>query len=67
LMWVHPFTAGGLDRVDVGDGLFVHWLMGMPITEAERIWLETNGYDAFIAKLENGGVNYTDLRRDSLV
>ena len=67
LMWVHPFTAGGLDRVDVGDGLFVHWLMGMPITEAERIWLEANGYDAFIAKLENGGVNYTDLRRDSLV
>lgn len=67
LMWVHPFTAGGLDRVDVGDGFFVHWLMGMPITDAERIWLETNGYDAFIAKLENGGVNYTDLRRDSLV
>lgn len=60
LMWVHPFTAGGLDRVDVGDGLFVHWLMGMPITDAERIWLEANGYDAFIAKLENGEVNYTD-------
>ncbi len=66
LMWVHPFTAQGLDRVEV-DELRVHWLMGMPITEAERVWLEANGFDAFVDLLDAGKVNYSDLRRPSVV
>ena len=66
LMWCHPFTTPQLDRVEIGD-LKVHWLLGVPITEAERQWLEVNGFDDFVDLLDAKAVNYTDLQRPSAV
>ena len=66
LMWCHPFTTPQLDQVDIGD-MKVHWLLGVPITEAERQWLEANGFDAFVELLDAKAVNYTDLQRPSVV
>ena len=65
LMWCHPFTTPQLDQVDIGD-MKVHWLLGVPITEAERQWLEANGFDAFVELLDAKAVNYTDLQRPSV-
>ena len=66
LMWCHPFTTPQLDRVEIGD-MKVHWLLGVPITETERQWLEANGFDAFVELLDAKAVNYTDLQRPSVV
>ena len=59
-------TTPQLDRVEIGD-LKVHWLLGVPITEAERQWLEVNGFDDFVDLLDAKAVNYTDLQRPSAV
>lgn len=66
IMWCHPFTAQGLDAVEV-DGTRVHWLMGVPVSEAERVWLDEHGFDAFVDLLDEKKVNYSDLQRPSVV
>lgn len=66
LLWCHPFTAPELDRVEVDD-MAVHWLLGVPISEAERVWLETNGFEALTDLFESRAVVYTDLQRESVV
>ena len=66
--WALPVLTSWarLDQVDIGD-MKVHWLLGVPITEAERQWLEANGFDAFVELLDAKAVNYTDLQRPSVV
>ncbi len=67
IMWSHPFTATDLGAVEVDENLTVHWLVAMPITEAERQWLEGHDYDAFANLLDEKQVTYADLRRESAV
>ncbi|AZZ41015.1 suppressor of fused domain protein [Acidipropionibacterium jensenii] len=67
IVWCHPFTATELGAVDIEDDLTVHWLVAMPITEAERQWLEAHDYDAFANLLDEHEVTYSDLRRKSVV
>lgn len=67
LMWAHPFTATELGSVPIDEQLTVHWLVGMPITEAERQWMESHDYDSFANLLDEHQVTYSDLRRKSVV
>lgn len=67
VMWSHPFTAPDLAMVEINDDLKVHWLMAVPITEAERQFLQENDYDALAQKLDAAQVNYLDLNRASAV
>lgn len=67
IMWSHPFTAGDLGAVEIDEDLKVHWLMAVPITEAERTFLEQNDYEALAQLLDSHQVNYTDMHRESVV
>ncbi|MCI1747232.1 MAG: suppressor of fused domain protein [Acidipropionibacterium sp.] len=67
IMWAHPFTATDLGAVKVDQDLTVHWLVAMPITEAERQWLAGHDYEAFADLLDEHEVTYADLRRESVV
>lgn len=45
VMWVPPFAYEELARLQVDD-LSVHWLLAIPISEAERLLLVEEGYAA---------------------
>jgi antitoxin YqcF len=67
LMFVGPFPWQGLSRVEISRDLAVHWLLAMPISEAERRYLLEHGYDRFEELFEAQGVEYYDLDRPSVV
>lgn len=51
----------------VGPDRVISWLLLMPITEAERIYIESHGLNAFEALLEKEKGDLTDPRRASIV
>ena len=67
LLWVEPFEWTQLGSVDVGGGLSVHWLLGVPISESERQYLLDNGYWKFEALMIEREVDYWDLNRRPVV
>ena len=45
LLWVPPFPWEALAEVGVEEGLAVHWLVALPISDSERRYLEVDGFD----------------------
>jgi hypothetical protein len=66
VLWVPPFPWEQLGSVTVRDDLTVHWLLAVPISEAERQLLLDRGFDEFEKLLVEQGVEYFDLERPSL-
>lgn len=51
ILWVAPFAWDDLSSVDMADGTQVHWLLAVPISESERLFLMEHGYDEFVERL----------------
>ncbi len=67
IMFTEPYVWEELGPVTVADGLEVHWLLVLPISESERQLLHDQGYDALDQALETGEANYADLNRPPVV
>jgi hypothetical protein len=67
ILWVPPFPWEQLGAVELGDELAVHWLLAVPISEAERTFLNEHGYNVFEALMADRQVEYFDLERPSIV
>lgn len=67
LMWAEPFEWDSLRSVDVGDGITVHWALGIPISESERQYLNENGFWKLEALFVDRQVDYWDLNRRPVV
>jgi len=67
VVWVPPFVWPELGSVSVTESLVAHWLLAVPISEVERLFLVDHGFDKFEKLLEDRDVRYFDLSRDSLV
>ena len=67
VLWMEPFVHQQLSEVDLGDGLRAHWLMAMPISEAERRFLVSEGYFELERRFEAAQVEYWNLNREPLV
>jgi hypothetical protein len=67
VLWVPPFPWEQLGAVEIGPGTRVHWLLAVPISEAERQLLDERGFDAFEALFAELEVEYFDLERASIV
>lgn len=52
----------GLYTLDIGDKVLA-WLSVIPITDDELVYLEHNGLDSLLNKLEDKGANVSDLER----
>lgn len=62
-----PFPFGGLRRVQLDDELTVHWLLAVPISEAELELALTAGVPALTQRLEEAEAPFYDLDRPSFV
>lgn len=62
-MWAEPFEWDVLRSVDVGDDMNVHWVLGIPISESERQYLNDYGFWKLEALLVDREVEYWDLNR----
>lgn len=67
MIWVPPFPWPELGSVDLGGDLRVHWLLGVPIAEAERQFVLEHGFDSFTARMEAQDVEYWRLDRPAIV
>jgi hypothetical protein len=67
LMWSWPFDFEELGEVDLGEGVYTHWLVGVPISEAERRFLLSEGFDKLEDRFVDAGIRYQDLDRPSVV
>jgi antitoxin YqcF len=67
VMWVEPFEWDQLGSVDVGGGVTIHWLLAIPISEAERRFLVDRGLDELEKIFIDREIEYFDLNRQSLV
>ena len=66
VVWVPPFPWDRLAAVDVEDRS-IHWLLGVPISDDEREFLDGNGFDAFERLLAQEDTPYFDLDRPTIV
>jgi antitoxin YqcF len=66
LYFTEPFVWPDLDTIEVGSKK-VSWLLAIPISETERVYIEKNGDDKFEDLLEKNGVNIFELRRPSVL
>ena len=67
ILWVSPFPWEQLSSVDLGNGLTVHWLLALPISEAERRFLVRHGYPELEALFADRQIEYFDSDRPSVV
>lgn len=67
VMWTEPFVWEDLSTVEVEETGSVHWLMGLPLTDAEVELLHDQGRDALEDALEAADVAWFDLGRASTV
>lgn len=67
VMWTEPFVWEELSTVEVEGAGSVHWLMGLPLTDAEVDLLHDKGRDALEDSLESADVAWFDLRRASTI
>jgi antitoxin YqcF len=67
VLLVEPFVWPELTRVRVREGVEVHWLLAVAISEPERRLLRRSGDAALLAQLGRRRVPYWDLERPSAV
>lgn len=68
LMWDAPFAYQELSVVELdGVGTPIHWLQGVPLTDAEWTHLKEHGYDSLAARLEAADAPVHDVFRASVV
>jgi hypothetical protein len=67
ILWVSPFPWPDLGSVKVEEGVSVHWLLAVPISESERLLLADRGFHELEALFAGHEVEYYDLRRASVV
>jgi hypothetical protein len=67
VLLVEPFVWPELTRMPVRNGLAVHWLLAVAISEPERALLRRSGDAALLAHLGERRVRYWDLGRGSAV
>jgi antitoxin YqcF len=66
LLFVNPYLWDGLDSRAL-SGKTVAWLMGVPITEAEKLYRGEHGADALEDLFEQADPDFIDLQRASVV
>jgi hypothetical protein len=62
-----PYPWEELGRLTLDDGSTVHWLLAFPISEAERQFFLTDGFDALETLFVEREAEYFDLNRPSVV
>ena len=67
LLFVPPFPWPELGSVALGDNITAQWLLGIPISETERRFLQDRGFDVFEAQMATMNVEYWRLDRPSIV
>ncbi len=67
VMWAEPFPWEKLSSVEVRDGLTIHWLLAVPISEAERKLLMDKGFYVLERLFTDREIEYFDLNRPSVV
>lgn len=67
VLWVPPFPWGELGSVEISAHAAVHWLLAVPISEAERQLLEERGFNVLEALLSEHEIDYFNLERASIV
>ncbi|MGV8082250.1 MAG: suppressor of fused domain protein [Coriobacteriia bacterium] len=67
LLWCPPFPWEQLGSVDLGEGLRAHWLLAVPISDAERDFLFDHGYLELERLFEEKEILHYDLNRKSAV
>jgi hypothetical protein len=63
LLWYPPFPWEGLSAVAISDDLTIHWLLGIPIYESERRYLDEHGFFELENLFDEVGLSYFDLGR----
>lgn len=66
ILFVSPFLWDNLDDIFC-ENKQITWLMAVPISEAEYVYLEENGSDALENLLEKKDIDVFDLERASVV
>lgn len=64
ILFVTPFSWD-LDGMDFNDCV-VEFLVPMPISEAEKVFIQAQGIDVFLDSMEDAEVDVGDIYRDSL-
>lgn len=67
LMWVEPFPWEELGSVQLAPNSKVHWMLGIPISDEEREFLETVGFYELERRMAIQETPYFDLNRPSIV
>lgn len=67
VLWSEPINAAALGTFTVEKGLDVHWLLGVPISDAEHALLVDDGYDALQRRLQDADAAYFDPYRTSTI
>ncbi|WP_338597470.1 suppressor of fused domain protein [Saccharopolyspora sp. SCSIO 74807] len=67
ILWVEPFPWENLGSVEASRELTVHWLLGIPIADTEREYLQRDGYFALESLFEQHDLAYYDLDRAAVV
>lgn len=65
LMWTEPFAWEGLSTLQLEGAGAVHWLAGLPLSDAEVELLDRDGRDALEEALETSAAPLVDLERAS--
>ena len=63
---MNPFLWDGFETVNV-DMISVAWLLIVPISDAERDYLQQNGFDALETKFEEMEIDIFDIYRNSVI
>ena len=67
VLFTEPFPWPGLSSVNLSGRLAVHWLLAVPISEAERQYLMRHGRDKLDELFGAHDLPYFDLSRRSIV
>ena len=67
ILWVEPFPWESLGSVEASHELTVHWLLGIPLADTEREYLEQEGYFGLESLFEQHDLAYYDLHRATVV
>jgi hypothetical protein len=63
ILWTPPFPWSKLGSATIDDDLTVQWLLAVPISESERLFLLEHGYDQLEAVFAENEIQYFDLER----
>lgn len=66
LALIHPFFWDGYKYLELDDTI-VAWLLALPITEEEKIYIDKNGIEKFNELLAKSQADLTDFYRSSCI